>query len=328
MIMRPVFDAANRERRRVVFAEGEEPRVLRTVQAMTEELNETAILVGRPEVIDRRIEREGLSIKAGRDFELVNPENDARYRDYWGSYYSLMARKGVTPELSKTIMHTNLTALAATMVYRGEADSMICGTLGQYQWHLKYIKQILATQELTPKGAMSLVLLEKGPLFMADTHVNIEPTGAQIAETMIAAARHVGRFGLTPKVALCSGSQFGNLDSLSGRVAREALEILDAQDVGFEYEGEMNSDAALDAELRERLLPGNRLTGSANVLVYTNNDAAGAARNLLKSVADGLEVGPILMGMGNRAHIVTPSVTVRGLLNVAALAGTPVSSYG
>lgn len=328
MIMRPVFDAARLEQRRVVFAEGEEPRVLRTVQAMSEELNQTAILVGRPDVIERRIEREGLSIKAGEHFELVNPENDARYRDYWGSYYGLMARRGVTPELSKTIMHTNLTAIAATMVYRGEADSMICGTFGQYQWHLKYIKQILATDELSPKGAMSLVLLEKGPLFMADTHVNIEPTGAQIADTIIAAARHARRFGMVPKVALCSGSQFGNLDSLSGRVAREALAILDAQDIGFEYEGEMNSDAALDPELRERLLPGNRLTGKANVLVYTNNDAAGAARNLLKSISDGLEVGPILMGMGNRAHIVTSSVTVRGLLNVAALAGTPVSSYG
>jgi malate dehydrogenase (oxaloacetate-decarboxylating)(NADP+) len=175
---------------------------------------------------------------------------------------------------------------------------------------------------------LSLQILDQGPIFVADTHVNNEPTPEQLAETMVAAARHVQRFGLTPKIALCSGSQFGNLDSRSGQVARAALAILEAEQVDFEYEGEMNTDAALNPDLRERQMPGNRLNGKANVLVYTNSDAAGAARNLLKMVADGLEVGPILMGMGNRAHIVTPGVTVRGLLNIAALAGTPVSSYG
>jgi malate dehydrogenase (oxaloacetate-decarboxylating)(NADP+) len=328
LIMRPVFDAARMERRRIVFAEGEDPKVLRAVQTMTEEMLDTAIVVGRPEVIDARIEREGLSIKPGVDFEIVNPENDHRYRDYWGSYHSIMARDGVTPDLAKAILRTNTTAIAATMVHRGEADSMICGTFGQYQWHLKYLRQVLANEELHPTGALSLLILEKGPLFIADTHVNIEPTAEQIAATMIAAARHVRRFGLEPKLALCSGSQFGNNDCHSGRVSRAALAILDAQKLDFEYEGEMHTDAALDPELRERHLPGNRLTGKANVLIYTNTDAAGAARNLLKSVADGLEVGPILMGMGNRAHIVTAGVTVRGLLNIAALAGTPVSSYG
>lgn len=328
LIMRPVFDAARMERRRIVFAEGEDPKVLRAVQTMTEEMLDTAIVVGRPEVIDARIEREGLSIKPGLDFEIVNPENDHRYRDYWGSYHSIMARDGVTPDLAKAILRTNSTAIAATMVHREEADSMICGTFGQYQWHLKYLRQILETKDLHPTGALSLLILEKGPLFIADTHVNIEPTAEQIAATMIAAARHVRRFGLEPKLALCSGSQFGNNDCHSGRVSRAALAILDAQNLEFEYEGEMHTDAALDPILRERHLPGNRLTGKANVLIYTNTDAAGAARNLLKSVADGLEVGPILMGMGNRAHIVTAGVTVRGLLNIAALAGTPVSSYG
>ncbi|MDR6266495.1 NADP-dependent malic enzyme [Roseobacter sp. N2S] len=328
MIMRPVFEAARLEKRRIVFAEGEEPRVLRAVQAMSEEMRVSAVVVGRPEVVERRIEREGLSIKAGRDFEVVNPENDARYRDYWGSYHKLMARKGATPDLAKAIMRTNSTAIAATMVHRGEADSMICGVFGQYHWHLNYIRQILETPDLHPAGALSLVILEKGPLFVADTHVHIDPTAQQIAGTMIAAARHVRRFGVTPKVALCSSSQFGNLDSSSGRLSREALAILDAIETDFEYEGEMHTDAALDPDLRERLMPDNRLTGKANVLVYTNTDASGAARNLLKSVADGLEVGPILMGMGNQAHIVTSGVTVRGLLNIAALAGTPVSSYG
>lgn len=328
LIMRPVFEAAKKERRRVVFAEGEEPKVLRAVQAMSEELNESAILVGRPEVVEARIDREGLSIKRGVDFELVNPESDDRYHEFWSSYHHLMARKGVTPDLAKAIMRTNTTAIAATMVGQGQADSMICGTFGQYQWHLNYIKQILAQDDLRPLGSMSLMILDKGPLFIADTHVNIDPTPQQLAETMVAAARHVRRFGHTPKVALCSGSQFGNLNCHSGKLARAALEILETQQVDFEYEGEMHTDAALDPELRERLMPGNRLTGVANVLIYTNTDAAGGARNLLRSVADGLEVGPILMGMGNRAHIVTPGVTVRGLLNIAALAGSPVSSYG
>ncbi len=328
MIMRPVFEAARQVQRRIVFAEGEEPRVLRAAQAVLEETTDKPILIGRPEVIEMRIEREGLTLVPDRDFEVVNPENDTRFREYWTAYHGIMRRKGVSPDMAKAILRTNTTAIAALMVHQGEADSMICGTLGQYQWHLRYVREILSTAELHPVGALSLIILDKGPLFITDTHVHTEPTGAELAETVIAAARHVRRFGITPKIAICSNSQFGNLDSRSGRVAREAMAILDSVERDFEYEGEMQSDAALDPDLRERLFPGGRLTGRANVLVYTNNDAAGAARNLLRSVADGLEVGPILMGMGNRAHIVTPSVSVRGLLNTAALAGTPVSSYG
>ncbi|EKE43283.1 malic enzyme [Oceaniovalibus guishaninsula JLT2003] len=328
LVMRPVLIAARQAKRRIVFAEGEEPRVLRAAQAINDEGVGRPVLIGRPEVVEARIEREGLSLVAGQDFELVNPESDTRYRDYWTTYHGIMDRRGVTPDLARAILRTNTTAIAGVMVQRGEADSMICGTVGQYLWHLDYIRQVLANDDLHPVGALSLVLLDKGPLFVADTHVNAEPSPDDVAQTMVAAARHVRRFGIEPKLALCSGSQFGNLDSRSGRVARGALAILDTLSPDFEYEGEMHTDAALDPELRERLMPGNRLTGRANVLVYTNTDAAGAARNLLKSVADGLEVGPILMGMGNRAHIVTPGVTVRGLLNIAALAGMPVASYG
>ena len=328
LIMRPVFAAARTQRRRIVFAEGEEPQVLRAVQSMSEELTERAILIGRPEVVAQRIEREGLEIAAGEHFDLVNPESDARFREYWTSFYDRMNRRGVSPDSAKAIMRTNSTAIAAIMVHRGEADSLICGTVGQYLWHLDTVQKVLSTDKLHPVGGLSLLLLDQGPLFVADTHVNAEPSGEQVAETMIAAARHVRRFGLTPEVALCSGSQFGNLDSRSGIVAREALAILDGKKVDFAYEGEMHTDAALNPELRARLFPDNRLEGAANVLVYTSTDAAGAARNLLKVVAQGIEVGPILMGMGNRAHIVTPGVTVRGLLNIAALAGAPVSSYG
>ncbi|AVO39814.1 NADP-dependent malic enzyme [Pukyongiella litopenaei] len=327
MIMRRVFETARQSKRRIVFAEGEDDRVLRAAQAMVEDGVDTPILVGRPEVIDQRLERAGLTIKANIDFEIVNPENDDRYRDYWKAYHGVMQRHGVTPDLAKAVMRTNTTAIAATMVHRGDADSMICGTFGQYLWHLNYVAQMLQTGDLSPVGALSLVILDDGPLFVADTHVNVEQTPETLAATVLAAARHVRRFGLEPRIGLCSGSQFGNLDCRSGRTMRGALEILDGKARDFEYEGEMHTDAALDPELRERLLPGNRLTGRANVLVYANTDAAGAARNLLKSAAGGLEVGPILMGMGNRAHIVTPGVTPRGLLNIAALAGSDVSSY-
>lgn len=328
MVMRRVFESARQSKRRIVFAEGEDERVLRAAQAITEESSDTPILIGRPEVIASRLERTGLRIRPGTDFEVVDPTDDPRYADYWGSYHKIMARGGVTPDLAKAILRTNTTAIAAVMVHRGDADSMICGTFGEYRWHLNYVTQVLAERGLHPVGALSLVILDAGPLFIADTHIHIMPTPEQICDTVLAAARHVRRFGIAPKIALCSGSQFGNLDSASGRVMRAALELLDARQTDFEYEGEMQTDAALDPELRERLFPGGRLTGKANVLIYANTDAAGAARNILKSVAGGLEVGPILMGMGNRAHVVTPSITVRGLLNIAALAGSEASSYG
>ena len=285
-------------------------------------------LCPRPEVIESRCERDAIPLVAGRDFELVNPENDPRYRDYWGTYHTVMQRRGVTPDLARAIMRTNTTAIGAVMVQRGDADSLICGTFGQYLWHLNYVRQVLGTPKLRPVGALSLMIHEKGVTFIADTQVHPEPCAQEIADVVIAAARHVRRFGLAPKIALCSHSQFGNLDTDSGRRMRAALEILDAQSLDFEYEGEMHSDAALDPDVRARLFPNSRFTGVANVLVFANTDAASGARNIIKSIAGGLEVGPILMGMGNRAQIVTPSITARGLLNIAALAGAPVQSYG
>ena len=328
MIMRPVFEAARTGTRRIVFAEGEDERVLRAAQAIMEETTDSPILIGRPEVIETRCERAGLTIRPGRDFEIVNPENDPRYRDYWGTYHDLMQRQGVTPDLAKAIMRTNTTAIAAVMVHREEAESMICGTFGQFLWHLNYISNVLGDAAHHPVGACSLMILEDGPLFVADTQVHPEPKPEQIAETVIACARHVRRFGVTPQIALCSHSQFGNLDCDTGRRMRAALAILDDQARDFAYEGEMHVDAALDPALRERIFPHSRLTGAANCLVFANSDAASGVRNILKMKGDGLEVGPILMGMGNRAHIVTPSITARGLLNMSALAGTPVAQYG
>jgi len=328
LIMRPVFEAARTVTRRIVFTEGESERVLRAANAMLEDTTDKPILIGRPEVIERRAERAGLSIKPGRDFELVDPSDDPRYRDYWQTYHKIMARRGVTPELARAILRTNTTAIGAVMVHRGDADSLICGTFGQFLWHLNYVTQVLGTPELHPVGALSLMILEDGPLFVADTHVHAEPTAEQIAETVISAARHVRRFGVAPKIALCSNSQFGNLDSATGRRVRGALAILDAEPRDFTYEGEMHADAALDQELRERIMPDSRFEGAANVLVFANTDAASGVRNILKMKAGGLEVGPILMGMGNKAHIVTPSITARGLLNMSAIAGTPVAHYG
>ncbi|MBL8562573.1 MAG: NADP-dependent malic enzyme [Gemmobacter sp.] len=328
LIMRPVFDAARQATRRIIFAEGEDERVLRAANAMLEETTDKPILIGRPDVIARRAERAGLPIRPDRDFEIVNPENDARYRDYWGSYHELMARRGVTPDLARAILRTNTTAIGAIAVHRGDADSLICGTFGQYLWHLKYVTEVLGRDGLSPHGALSLMIMEDGPLFIADTQVNPVPTPEQIAQSVLGAVRHAKRFGVTPKVALCSHSNFGNLDTDSGRRMRDAMAILDAETRNFVYEGEMSIDAALDPELRARMFPGARLDKAANILIFAYSDAANAARNILRMKAGGLEVGPILMGMGNKAHIVTPSITARGLLNVSAIAGTPVAHYG
>jgi len=328
LLMRPVFEAARTAARRIVFAEGEDERVLRAAQAILEETTEQPILIGRPDVIERRCERYGLTIRPDHNVQVVNPENDPRYRDYWGTYHELMARRGVTPDLARAIMRTNTTAIGAVMVHRGEADSLLCGTFGEFRWHLNYVTQVLGNATLRPHGALSMMILEDGPLFIADTHVYSQPTAENLAEIAIGAARHVRRFGLVPKIALCSQSQFGNQPEGSGQRLRDAIAILDSAPRDFLYEGEMNVDAALDPDLRERLLPGNRLQGVANVLIFGHADAASGVRNILKMRASGLEVGPILMGMGNRAHVVSPGITARGLLNMAAIAGTPVAHYG
>ncbi|MBL4928564.1 NADP-dependent malic enzyme [Fuscibacter oryzae] len=328
LIMRPVFEASRQADLRIIFAEGEDERVLRAANAMLEETTDKPILIGRPEVIAIRAERAGLPIRPDRDFEIVNPESDHRYRDYWTTYHELMQRRGVTPDIARAVLRTNTTAIAGVAVHRGDADSMICGTFGEFSWHLRYIREILARGKLRPVGALSLMIMEDGPLFIADTHVNAAPTPEQIAETVIGAVRHAKRFGIAPKVALCSHSNFGNLDSDSGRRMRAAMELLDTREADFEYEGEMSIDSALDPDLRHRIFPNSRMSGPANILVFAFTDAANTARNMLKLKAGGLEVGPILMGMGNKAHVVTPSITARGLLNMSAIAGTPVAHYG
>ncbi len=323
-VMRPVFEAAAKATRRIAFAEGEDERVLRAAMAMIEDSADRPILIGRPQVIASRAERLGIPASISDAFDIVNPENDPRYRDYWETYHAAMARRGVTPQLAQAVIRTNTTAIGAVMVHRGEADSLICGTFGQYGWHLRYIEQMLASDRHRPDGALSLVILDRGPLFIADTHVHAEPSAVEIAQTVISTATHVRRFGLEPRVALCSNSQFGELDTPSAARMREAIALLDAEPRDFSYEGEMTLDAALDPEYRERVFPGSRLDGPAKALVFSSAETASAVRNTLKAVSGGVEVGPILMGLGNRAHIVTPSITVRGLINIAALAGAPL----
>ncbi len=341
LLMRPLYEAAKKVSRRLIFAEGEDERVLRATKAILEEMSEKVILIGRPDIISQRIERAGLNIQAGTDFEVINPEDDPRYRRYWEGYHSHLARRGVTPDLAKAIMRTNTTAIAAMAVEQGDADCLVAGTFGQYLWHLGYIDQILSKRTpalqsgemplddwQTPTGALSLMILENGPLFVADTQVHHDPTPEQVALSVIGMARHIRRFGQTPKISICSHSIFGNIDTESGRKMRAAMAILDEMDLDFQYDGEMNVEAALDPVMRKKFLSDVRFEGRANGLVFSNTDSAGAVRNILKTTVNGLEVGPILMGMGNQAHIVTPSITVRGLLNIAAIAGVPVEHYG
>ena len=334
LIMRPVFEAARSAKRKIVFAEGEDDRVLRCAQGMIEEGIDSPVLIGRPDVIANRIERGGMIVRPGVDFEVCDPTDDPRYADYWGTYHEIMQRRGVTPDLARTIMRTNTTAIAAIMVRRGDADSMICGTFGQYLWHLRYVREILGGLDdgdgdfLDPIGALSPVILENSVIFIGDSQVHAEPSAEEIAATTIASARHIRRFGLEPKIALLSHSVFGSLETPGSDRMRDALKILDNAGVDFEYEGEMHADHALNPELRARVMPSSRMEGAANCLIFGNVDAASGSRNILKQLVNGLEIGPILMGMGNKAHIVSPSVTTRGLVNIAALAGTPVANYG
>ena len=327
-IMRRVFEVARTDDRRIVFAEGEDERVLHAVQAMTEEVTARPILIGRPDVIESRCERNAIPLKVGRDFELVNPEDDPRYREYWGTYHAIMQRRGVTPDLARAIMRTNTTAIAAIMVHRGEADSMICGTFGQYLWHLKYVQRGARQRRAAPdRGAVA-----DDPRAGRDLRrrhpgaPGADAAGDRRRDDRRGAARAPLRAGAEDRALLALAVRQPR--HRLGRRMRAALAILDAQALDFDYEGEMHSDAALDPELRARIFPNARFEGPANVLIFANTDAASAVRNVTKMLAGGLEVGPILMGMGNRAHIVTPSITARGLLNIAALAGAPVQSYG
>ncbi|MFK3779147.1 NADP-dependent malic enzyme [Agrobacterium sp. NPDC089420] len=321
-IMKPVFNAAKAaEKKRIIFAEGEDERVLRAAQVLLEEGTGIPILIGRPQIIETRLKRFGLRIRPHADFAVVNPEDDPRYRDYVDDYFALVGRAGINPEAARTIVRTNSTVIGALSVKRGEADALICGLEGRYDRHLRDVNQIIGKQENVRSFAgLSLLITQQGALFLTDTFVNNDPTSEEVAEMAILAAREIRRFGITPKIALASHSNFGSRDSESARKMRRALKIVQAAAPELEVDGEMQGGSALSEALRKRAMPNSVLTGEANLLVFPNLDAANITLGVTRTLTEGLHVGPILLGTALPAHILSPSVTSRGVVNMAAFA--------
>src|SRR5690242_19806239 len=321
LTMKPVFAKAKTQPVRVIYAEGEDERVLRATQVVLEEKVARPILVGRPSVVETRIKRFGLSIKAGRDFDLVNPEDDPRYRSYVQSYIEVAGRRGVTPEAARTVVRTNNTVIAALAVARGEADAMLCGVEGRYMRHLRHVRDIIGhAPEVSDFAALSLLISSKGAHFIADTQVRPNPSAEELAEVASLATLHVQRFNIKPKIAFVSHSDFGSYDTDSSRKMRRATQLLREKHPEIEADGEMQGDSALSAMTRDLVLPHSNLEGEASILIMPNLDAANIAYQMIKSLADALPVGPILIGPARPAHILTPSVTARGILNMTAVA--------
>jgi len=322
LLMKPIFTAAKNAPRRLVFAEGEDRRVLRATQVIVDEGLAKPILIGRPAVVAQRIEREGLRIRPGTDFELVNLDWDERYREFWREYHRLTERRGVSVQYAKIEMRRRATAIGAMLVHKGYADGMICGTFGTHGLHLQYVDQIIGRRQgVQHYYALNVLMLPKRTVFICDTYVHLDPTPEQLAEMTVLAAEVVRGFGIVPKVALLSHSSFGSSDAPSARKMRAALALIQGRAPDLEVEGEMHGDAALSSEVREAAFPSSRLQGDANLLVMPTLEAANIAFNLLKTAAgDGITVGPILLGASAPVHILTPSATVRRLVNMAALA--------
>ncbi len=321
LVMRPVFARAKTAPKRIVFAEGEDERVLQAVQNICDQKIARPILIGRPEVIEMRIKRLGLRIQPGSEFEMVNVNSDSRYREYWQLYHQIMERQGVTPQLAKHEVYREPTLTSALMVKRGEADGMICGCIGRYAAHLHFIKNLLGLKPgVSTPAAMNMLLNPKGTYFICDTYVNQDPSAEQLAEIIGLAAEEVQRFGIVPRVALLSHSSFGSSNSESSVKMRQTLERVTRLYPRLEVEGEMHADAAISDEIRQRVMPGSRLKGRANLLVMPNLDAANIAYNLVRVIGDNVTVGPILLGINAPAHILTPTATVRRILNMTALA--------
>ena len=320
-IMKPLFAAAKQAPQRIVYAEGEDERVLRAVQVVVDEGLAKPILIGRPAVIERYIERHGLRIRPGVDFELINIESHPHYREYWQEYHRLTERRGVSVQYAKIEMRRRATGIGAMAIHRGEADGMLCGTFGTHDLHLHYVDQILGRRHgANHYYAMNVLILPKRTLFICDTYVNFDPTAEQVAEMTVLAAEEIRRFGITPRVALLSHSNFGTSDRPTAVKMRQALELIGRRAPDLEVEGEMHGDAALSEEVRTNTFPRSRLRGEANLLIMPTLDAANIAFNLLKTAAaDGVTIGPILLGCTRPAHILTPSATVRRIVNMTAL---------
>jgi malate dehydrogenase (oxaloacetate-decarboxylating)(NADP+) len=323
-MMKPIIAAARRvapEHKRIAFAEGEEERVLRAVQILVDEGIARPLLVGRPEVIESRIQRFGLRLQAAAHYDVVNTENDARYREYWQAYHQAMKRRGITEQYAKLEMRRRTTLIAAMLLARREVDGMICGTISTTGRHLKYIDQVLGKRPgATVYGAMNALILPNRQIFIVDTHVNLDPTADQLAEITRMAAEEIRRFGIEPKIALLSHSNFGSSDAPSALKMRETLRLLRERAPELEVDGEMHGDCALDETLRRNILADSSLSGAANLLVMPALDAANIAYNLLKTAAgNNVAIGPMLLGCAHPAHILTPSATVRRIVNMTAL---------
>jgi len=328
-IMRPLFSRAKRDLKRIIYAEGEDERVLRAVQAVAEESVARAVIVARPNVVEARIKRFGLSIKAGVDFELIDPNDDPRYRDFVREYVEVAGRRGVTPDAARTLVRTHPTVIAALAVRRGEADAMLCGIEGRFTRHLRQVRDIIGLAPgVKELAALSLLITPKGNFFICDTQIQTEPTAPDLAEMTILAAAHVRRFGLEPRVALLSHSNYGSHETLSAKRVRSALAIVRERAPDLQVDGEMQADAALVEDIRKRAFPNAQLHGVANVLVMPDLDAADIAYNMLKILGDSLPVGPILMGTAKPAHILSPSITARGIVNMTAVAAVEAQTGG
>jgi malate dehydrogenase (oxaloacetate-decarboxylating)(NADP+) len=320
--MKPIFTEAKRAKnKRVAYAEGEEERVLRAVQVVVDEGLARPTLVGRPEVIAERCERFGLRLREGQDYDTVNVEQDERYRDYWQTYHEMTERKGVTAQLAKIEMRRRLTLISAMLLHKGEVDGMLCGTWSNTAMHLQYIDQVIGKRPGVKNFAcMNGLILPGRQIMLVDTHVNYDPTAEQLAEITIMAAEEMKRFGLRPKAALLSHSNFGSSNQPSALKMREALALIQHAAPWLEVDGEMHGDAALDVAYRKDLMPHSTLTGEANLLVLPNIDAANISYNLLKTAAGGgIAIGPVLLGAAKPVHVLTPSATVRRIVNMTAL---------
>ena len=329
LLMRPVFGSARLHQHRIAYADGEEARVLRAVQTVVDERLARPVLVGRPTVIQHRIEQLGLRLRAGQDFDVVNPESDERYREYCESYHALMKRRGITLDEARTIMRTKNTVIAAMMLRKGAAHGMLCGISGRYHAHLGHLVDILGTDD--PDGmtaALNVLVLRKGTLFLCDPYVNERPSAKMLARITLMAAEQMRAFGIQPRAALLSHANFGTSQRESARRMREALALIRVADPTLEVDGEMQADAALIDAIRLRYLEDSTLTAPANLLVMPDLDAANIGLNLLTVMGEGVSVGPILMGLSRPAHILTASCTVRRIVNLTAIAAAEVQRGG
>ncbi|WP_110876924.1 NADP-dependent oxaloacetate-decarboxylating malate dehydrogenase [Franconibacter helveticus] len=322
LFMKPIFSQARTAPKRVVLAEGEEARVLHATQELVSLGLAKPILIGRPSVIEMRVKKLGLQIQPGVDFEIVNNESDPRFKEYWNEYYTIMKRRGVTQEQAQRAVIGNTTVIGAIMVHRGEADAMICGTIGDYHEHFGVVREIFGYREgVKAAGAMNALLLPSGNTFIADTYVNDDPTPEQLAEITVMAAETVRRFGIEPKVALLSHSNYGSSSSPAASKMRETLALVRERAPELMIDGEMHGDAALIESIRNDRMPDSPLKGSANILIMPNVEAARISYNLLRvSSSEGVTVGPVLMGVAKPVHVLTPIASVRRIVNMVALA--------